>query len=150
MEYKGIFETTLIDRTLEILHEYTGNMEDTLLLNCCTGLLIIPKQKLHDSLSNEEITETDWGIDKALIKKETNKSIKKTVSHIRNAISHGGFEFGSESGEVITHVLLRDWPSDDHADDKTNFELQISIASFKKFVLKFAEFASDHKSDFID
>lgn len=149
MEYKGIFETTLINRTLEILNDYSGDKEDTLLLNCCTGLLIIPKQMLHDSLPTEDITEKEWGIDSAWISVETDHSIKKTVSHIRNAISHDGFKFGSESGNVISHVQIRDWSSNDHADHKKNFELKITIAAFKKFIMRFARFAIDNKSRFI-
>lgn len=149
MKYKGLFETTLIERTLEILNDYSGNKEDTLLLNCCTGLLIIPKQMLHDSLPTEDITENEWGIDSAWISVEKDYSIKRTVSHIRNAISHDGFEFGSESGNNITHVQIRDWPTDDHADDKKNFELKMTIAAFKKFIMRFARFAIDNKSEFI-
>lgn len=148
MEYKGIFETDLIDRTLEIINEYSGDKKDTLFLNCCTGLLVIPKQQLHNALPQDEITEVEWGIDPALIKIETDKSIQKVATHIRNAISHDGFAFYSDDGKQITHVRLRNWKSSNHVDSNKNFELDLTVEAFKKFVLRFARFAIENKGQF--
>ena len=148
MEYKGIFETDLIDRTLEIIQEYKGDKEDTLFLNCCTGLLVIPKQQLHNSLPADEISETEWGIIPHQIKIEKDKSVKKIASHIRNAVSHDGFRFYSADRKHITHVNLKDWSNSDHIDANKNFELSLTIEAFKKFILRFARFAIEHKALF--
>ena len=149
MEYKGIFETDLIDRTLEIINEYSGDKKDTLFLNCCTGLLVIPKQQLHNALPTDEISETEWGIDPALIKIETDKSVKKVATHIRNAISHDGFAFYSDDGKNITNVRLTDWKDPYHTSANKSFELALSITAFKKFILRFAKFAKDNRDQFI-
>lgn len=149
MKYKGIFETDLIDRTLEIINEYSGDKKDTLFLNCCTGLLVIPKQQLHNALPEDEISEVEWGIDPALIKIETDKSIQKVATHIRNAISHDGFEFYSSDGKHITNVRLTDWKGLPRTNANKTFELNLSITAFKKFILRFAKFAIENKTQFI-
>ena len=148
MEYKGIFETELIDRTLEIISEYKGDMEDTLFLNCCTGLLVIPKQQLHNSLPKDEITEAEWGISPLHIKIESNKSVNVVANHIRNAISHDGIKFYSDDGKQITHVRLMDWKNSNHVDSNKNFELELTVEAFKKFILRFARFAIENKEKF--
>ena len=44
MQYDTI-DYDFIKRTLEIIDEYQGDNDVTLLINCCLGLLILPKEK---------------------------------------------------------------------------------------------------------
>ncbi len=58
MEYKD-FSKNFIERTKDNLRIYSGKCEVTNLINCCLGLIIIPKEILVDKLSNDAVYEYD-------------------------------------------------------------------------------------------
>lgn len=140
MEYKDPFEKEIITRTLKILDEYTGKYEDTLLLNMCVGLLIIPKESLYTKLPKEDVSEDKWNIDLSCISFEEHKdkSVKTTLRHMRNAIAHNRicFENHNMSGTDITHIRF-----EDISCGRQTFKAVIEISKFRDFVLKVANFA---------
>ena len=103
MEYKNIFEIEFIQRTQEIVNGYQIPFENTLFINACVGLLIIPQQSLFNHLPTEVVSADKWGIADTDISciKEPNKSVKNVARHIRNAIAHDGIRFGSDNGKDI-------------------------------------------------
>lgn len=140
MEYKGPFEKEIIARTLNILGGYIGPYEDTLFLNLCVGLLIIPKESLYSKLPEEDISDSKWSIDPHLIsfEKSDDRSVKSTIRHMRNAIAHNGilFENNSGVGKDITHIII-----EDKSGGQQTFKAVIEITKFRDFILKVANFA---------
>ena len=109
MEYKNIFEIEFIQRTQEIVNGYQIPFENTLFINACVGLLIIPQQSLFNHLPTEVVSADKWGIADTDISciKEPNKSVKNVARHIRNAIAHDGIRFGSDNvTEKTLHLLI--------------------------------------------
>ncbi len=155
MERKGHMteENTLrelIQRTQAIVREYNGDTDTTLLINCCVGLLIIPKEKWFNFLPKENVNNECWGISPTgLCKKSKNRrnsdfdtipndySVKNVATHIRNAIAHARFMTMSD-GENIVRINLYD-KNGKKEIAPTNFQLEISVENFKKFVLKLSQ-----------
>jgi hypothetical protein len=61
MAYKE-FDKDFLKRTLEILKDYTGEREATLLINCLVGLLILPKANHYKDIPATLIENQNWGI----------------------------------------------------------------------------------------
>ena len=148
MEYKNIFEIEFIQRTQEIVNGYQIPFENTLFINACVGLLIIPQQSLFNHLPTEVVSADKWGIADTDISciKEPNKSVKNVARHIRNAIAHDGIRFGSDNGKDITHIKITDWKDERHKTE--TFKAVIEVTKFKTFVWAFAQFALTQQSLF--
>lgn len=135
MEYKNIFEIEFIQRTQEIVNGYQIPFENTLFINACVGLLIIPQQSLFNHLPTEVVSADKWGIADTDISciKEPNKSVKNVARHIRNAIAHDGIRFGSDNGKDITHIKITDWKDERHKTE--TFKAVIEVTKFKNVCL---------------
>ena len=138
MEYKDRFEKEILTRTLNIWDNYSGPFEETLFLNLCVGLLIIPKESLYNQLPTEEVSISNWDIDPSWIifEKNNDKTLKTTIRHIRNAIAHNGIAFVGQNG-VITCIEIED----KDISRQTSFTMRLDISNFKDFVLKVARLA---------
>ncbi|MCH5335472.1 MAG: hypothetical protein J1D86_06705 [Alistipes sp.] len=143
MKYSDVFEVEFIERTKAIIDGYNTPFENTLFINACVGLLILPEQRLYNHLPKDVVSEKDWGISPDTIKVEKNKDVQNTARHIRNAISHNGVLFASENGVDITHVRITDYKDYNHTTE--SFRMEIPVDKFKKFVMTFAQFALDNK-----
>jgi len=140
MEYKEVFEKEIISRTLGLLQEYSGPYEKTLLLNCCIGLLITPKEFLWDKLPETPINKKEWGICPSEIKMNGEKTVKQVVRHIRNAISHNDVKYSSENGKDITHIRII---SKDRNVETFKID-NLKVESFETFVKQFANWALEN------
>ena len=138
MEYKDRFEKEILTRTLNIWDNYSGPFEETLFLNLCVGLLIIPKESFYNQLPTEEVSISNWDIDPSWIifEKNNDKTLKTTIRHIRNAIAHNGIAFVGQNG-VITCIEIED----KDISRQTSFTMRLDISNFKDFVLKVARLA---------
>lgn len=146
MKYNAPFEKEFICRTLKLLKQYETccgivKYEDTLFLNLCVGLLIMPQQTYFDQFKVLEHTIVDkinWGINVNDID-VGEKDVFNIIRHIRNSISHKRFELISENSYDITHIKINDKV---HRDDKEySFAAKFSIADFKNFVINITEYA---------
>ena len=64
MSYLDEFEHSFMQHTQEILHEYKGQYEATILINCLLGLLVVPKECFPNAIPDEPLSELKkWGID---------------------------------------------------------------------------------------
>lgn len=138
MEYKDRFEKEILTRTLNIWDNYSGPFEETLFLNLCVGLLIIPKESLYNLLPTEDVSISNWDIDPSWItfEKNNDKTVKTTIRHIRNAIAHNGIAFVGQNA-VIACVEIED----KDISRQTSFTMRLDISNFKDFVLKVARLA---------
>jgi hypothetical protein len=146
MKYEESFEKEFISRTLKLLRQYETSCgitkyEDTLFLNLCVGLLIIPQQAYYDqfqSLQHTFVDKKEWSIDIRMIS-VGEKDVYNIIRHIRNSISHKRFELISENSYDITHIKINDKV---HRDDKEySFAAKFPIADFKNFVINITEYA---------
>lgn len=118
--------------------------EDTLFLNLCVGLLIIPQQAYYDqfqSLQHTFVDKLHWGINAYNID-TGEKDVFNIIKHIRNSISHKRFKLVSENSSEITHIIVkdkgRDWSTKKIIQ---TFEAKFPMADFKNFVINITEYA---------
>lgn len=146
MKYDSPFEKEFICRTLKLLKQYetccsTTKYEETLFLNLCVGLLIMPQQTYFDQFKVLEHTNVDkihWGINADNID-TGEKDVFNIIRHIKNSISHKRFELISENSYDITHIKINDKV---HRDDKEfSFAARFPITDFKNFVINITEYA---------
>ena len=146
MKYEESFEKEFISRTLKLLRQYETSCgitkyEDTLFLNLCVGLLIIPQQAYYDqfqSLQRTFVDKKEWSIDIRMIS-VGEKDVYNIIRHIRNSISHKRFELTSENSYEITHIIVKDKRHDNSRG--FSFYAEFPITIFKDFVIKVAEYA---------
>ena len=121
------------------MDSYSGEYEVTNLINCCLGLIVIPKQVFHHSIPNNNTNDDiqDVGITEENITLLVDKQygLRNIVGHIRNGIAHGNIEQRSENGEIVG---LRIYDKD-HATAPDNFSIEFTIEEFKNFAIRFSE-----------
>ena len=149
MKYDAPFEKEFISRTLKLLRQYETSCgitkyEDTLFLNLCVGLLIIPQQAYYDqfqSLQHTFVDKKEWSIDIRMIS-VGEKDVYNIIRHIRNSISHKRFELISENSCEITHIVVKDKGIDKSTNNIIQtFEAKFPMADFKNFVINITEYA---------
>jgi|JI10StandDraft_1071094.scaffolds.fasta_scaffold700842_2 hypothetical protein len=132
-----------IIRTRKILKQYDAlfsNIEEkdyynvTLFINCCIGLIIIPRQELNQEIPTEIINEDKHGIstDSITLIKENVKQFNYVVSHIRNSISHNNFYMDGQDNK-IDRILFEDYLPGQNGIQ--TFKAEISFEGLKKFAL---------------
>lgn len=149
MKYNAPFEKDFICRTLELLKQYetcfrTVKYEDTLFLNLCVGLLIMPQQTYFNQFKVLEHTIVDkinWGINVNNID-VGEEDVFNIIRHIRNSITHKRFELISENSCEITHIVVKDKGKDKSTNNIIQtFEAKFPMADFKNFVINITEYA---------
>lgn len=93
MEYDDKIEHEFVDRTLKLIKDYTGEYEVTLLINCCLGLIVLPKEKHFNSIPTEKIPPKRklWGLSQENISVDCiscGYGLRDVVCRIRNGICH--------------------------------------------------------------
>jgi len=135
------FNKDVIERTIDIVESYDEikgkKYEVTLLINCLTGLLVLPKEILskqkHYSLPNSNLEDLeDWGIKQEHIIKVSCAScgykLNNIVRHMRNSVAHMRIDaLNDDSGKI---VMLRFKDS--------GFKAEIPIKALEEFVKKLA------------
>jgi len=142
MEYKD-FSKNFIERTKDNLRIYSGKCEVTNLINCCLGLIIIPKEILVDKLSNDAVYEYDLSYCISKTKNcitddyaptgDNTFGLKNIVRHIRNGLSHGRIEQKTEGKEIVGLRIF------DKHNSNENFSIEFKIEEFKTFALRVAD-----------
>lgn len=139
MEHKEI-NTDIVDRTLSIIQDYNGKFEVTLLLNCCVGLLVVPKEKHWEKVPKIELTQSNilWGLDKSAITfgKKEDYSLSNIVRRMRNSVCHFNIETIADSNSNIEKIVFKDKNSFDLAD---TFEITLTCTQLKNFAVNLAK-----------
>lgn len=96
-------------RTLELIENYSGEYDSTLLINSLLGLLIIPKENLFDKIPAESfVFLPKWGVNTKSIKHFNQKrngnlnepTIKDVIHRLRNSIAHFNITPIQSDGQV--------------------------------------------------
>lgn len=137
-----------IDRTkwnYNFIKRVSDSFEVTQLINSMVGLLIIPKERYLDQITDNLI---DQGLlDKMIrcIRKDdySDSTLKGIVKHMRNAVAHGRIEFCAEKPPlneaplIIHSVIFKD--QDDIKRPSKYFEIDIKVDLLEEFLFAFAD-----------
>lgn len=149
MEY-NVQEIDFVYRTRKIIEQYDElfkldnnkeheKYEVTLFLNCCVGLLIIPKQDLNGLIPKKEINKDEHGIDPKEISfiQGNSKGFNEVTRRLRNCIAHSGFriEGNNEQIKTLEYIVFTDRVPGTKDDENITFEARIKIKDFVKFCM---------------
>jgi len=138
MQFEKKFEKEFMLRTLELVKQYKGPFDATLLLNCLLGLLIVPKETSLDKIPTDPASKLkSWGISPSSIKRfglrtkqnQHPNTLRGIVYNLRNSVAHIKVEPISNNKEVKGFTFR----------DRSGFEATIDIAEVKIFVEKLAK-----------
>lgn len=127
-----------MSRTLEIVKEYDGPYDATLLINCLLGLLVLPKEALFDKVPTAPFDEfSQWGIQPNSIKNpgtcdyghQHDLNLRQLIRRMRNAVSHFKVEPFQSTGNVQGFEFK----------DKNGFHAKLTLPELKEFVIKLSE-----------
>ena len=137
MSYNSDFERAFMERSLELVKQYQGPYDATLLLNCLLGLLVVPKERCLEAIPEDPIgDQRKWGIspdaiqDRGASQGGTNDptTLRVLVRRLRNAVAHSRFEPDPPRGEVEAFCFR----------DK-GFRARVELSELREFVEKLAE-----------
>lgn len=143
MSYYLEQEYDFVHRTKRILEQYqklqlsdNDKYEITLLINCFTGLLILPQQYWFDNLPASIINEKEWGIKTEYINtiSGNNKSVKEVVRHLRNSVTHYNFIVFDNQKKEIRSIKFKDY----NRSEVLTFEAEIPVKNLNVFLNKFS------------
>lgn len=137
MSYHSDFEQVLIQRSLELVQQYRGPHDATLLLNCLLGLLIVPKESCLESIPLDPVSELGkWGIAPDSIRKfgkaddgdGNPQTLRGIVWHLRNSVAHFRIRPIPEKGEVTAFEF----------SDRSGFLANVQLSELRTFVERLA------------
>ena len=134
MEYDEI-EVDFIERTLELICKYKGNYEVTLLINCCLGLLVLPKEKHLESIPKQKIPTTGslWGLSRDSVTgvgcEHCGYKLSNVIRRIRNGICHFHVKTLPDGTGEIGKIEIK---------DRGNFKAVLSIDEFRELAVSLA------------
>lgn len=138
MEYNPQFSKDFMDRTMQIVTDYKGPHDATLLINCLLGLLVLPKEALlKKTPAMPSDTLDKWGIHPSSIKNpgkceyghQHDLSLQQLIRRMRNAVAHFQVAPFSKNSEVAGFTFK----------DRNGFHAEITLSELKKFVIKLSE-----------
>lgn len=128
MEYSKQFERDFTKRTLEIVRDYQGERDATLLINCLLGLLIVPQQRSYQRIPEEPLDKLkEWGISPESIQSfggDRKQNLRQLVRSLRNAAAHFRITPLEENGRVKGFYF----------QDQNGFRAEIKLAEMRQFV----------------
>ena len=142
----GEQEVDIVKQIQESLRYYDGEYTVDILFDWMK-LLFFPQNRWLKTLPRGDITRKDWGIAsedfmrckaycKDVVDIETvkdNYSVRNVAKHLHNSAIHYWFLYFPISGEIEKMVFMN------KKDERSIFELDISVKSYRTFLLKFSE-----------
>lgn len=148
----GSDDLAFVNRTRELVKQYMMFVHSerdagrkiisysrTLFVNCCMGLLIIPKTRLKrdDMLFSQQAEK--WGIDVSRFEyREKKLKMKDLVTHLRNSLAHNHAEFIFNKKREMESIRFSDYEDDDC--EKMTFRGELSYKDFETLVYLLADY----------
>ena len=134
MDYKQI-SSDFAKRTKTLIECYQGDSEVTLLLNCCLGLLVVPKEKDFEKIPLDVIPETGdlWGLSRETVSvkcKECSYVLRDVIRKIRNGICHFNIRSIPNEDNQIEFLEIK---------DKGGFVAKLSVDQLKKLAFSLTD-----------
>lgn len=138
MGYLDNFEHSFMQHTLEILRDYKGHFDATILINCLLGLLVIPKEKFLEAIPLDPLSKLSiWGINPDSIKrtgKKKNKNknpdtLRGVIYNLRNSVVHFRLKPIPATKEVHSFEFT----------DLDGFHAVIKLEEMQDFVVRLAD-----------
>ncbi len=136
MEYID-FKKDFPERTIDILDRYSSKekYDVTLLINCLTALLILPKERFYKQIPDVDIKNLNgWGLKKEHVLNVSctacGYNLKTIVRYMRNATAHMRIETADDDNRNIGMVRFK---------DLGGFVVEIPVEALRIFVKKLAE-----------
>jgi hypothetical protein len=133
MEYKDL-KKDLPKRTIDIIENYDGEYEVTLLINCLTALLILPRERFFNQIPDKDIQDLpDWGLAREHVIRVRcglcGYNLRNIVKEMRNSVAHMDIDTTNYNGN-IERVRFK---------DRSKLIVEIPVAKLKTFVIKLAQ-----------
>lgn len=133
---KEKIDKDFVTRTVHIIENYDGPYGVTLLVNCLLGLIILPRERYCENIS-QKVEFDDLGITNE-IKSWGNvpgkeRTAFQAIRCIRNAVAHFRIELLTDDGEIQAIRF----------HDQSGFVAEFSIDRLKDFVLRLAAFIQE-------
>lgn len=134
MDYRQISKD-FAQRTKAIIEQYSGEYEVTLLVNCCLGLLVVPKEIDIDKIPDETIPENGefWGLsrDSVTVKcSECGYKLRDVIRRIRNGICHFNITSIPDDKRQIQFLEIK---------DRKDFVAKLSVDQLRTLVVSLTE-----------
>lgn len=134
MDYNEI-SRDFAQRTKHLIESYKGEYEVTLLVNCCLGLLVVPKEKHFNKIPDEEIPIKTgiWGLNRESITVKCDQcgySLRHVIRRIRNGICHFNIKSIPDEHKNITSLEIC---------DGKDFSVTLSIAQLQELALSLTD-----------
>lgn len=148
MEYCDI-NIDFIKRTVDIINDYDGQYEVTLLLNCCTGLLVLPKEVHNNLIPNLEIPVTGsiWGLKRSYLSfgsQGDDYTLSYIIRRLRNGICHFKVQTLPDGSGNISTLIINDFNGSRSSTD--TFKAELPISALKELVNALACHVLQHKA----
>lgn len=139
MDYEEKFELDFMSRSREIIEQYQGPYDATLLINCMLGLLVVPKETLFNDIPTIPFESlTGWGIQPRSIMSigkcnyghEHLPNLRQLVLRMRNAVSHFRIKPFSLNGNVQGFEF----------SDLNGFKAKLELSELREFIIKLSEY----------
>ena len=141
MSYLDDFERSFMQRTLQIVQDYRGRFDATILMNCLLGLLVVPKERFLEAIPLDPLRElSKWGIRPASIKRIGRKTPKNPypdtlrgiVYNLRNSVAHFHLKPNSSRQQVHSFEFT------DRDGEGPHFHAVINLNEMRNFVERLA------------
>lgn len=134
MDYDQI-EVDFIERTLELIRKYRGDYEVTFLINCCLGLLVLPRAKHYKSIPKKKIPATGslWGLSRESVTVDgqpCSDKLPDVIRKIRNGLCHFDIETSSDCNGEISTIKI---------EDERKFKAVLSVDEFRELSVSLAK-----------
>lgn len=151
MEYsEKAFVKDFVSRTKENIDHGNNPYEVTQLINSLIGLLILPKEKYYERISNRMVDkELLEKVEKCVIIKPEDKALtlRYIIRRMRNAIAHFHIDFKIDANtREISEIIFSDY--DDQKDETPSFKISLSVELVKLLVYQFSDkLSQSHKNN---
>ena len=139
MEYNQI-EFDFISRTKKLLEEYQRQYEVTMLVNCCIGLLVLPKEKHLNSIPDLSFDENKniWGLSKSSISVDCEQcgyKLRDVIRRIRNGICHFNISSIPNESKEIEKLEIK---------DRGRFRVTLTVEQLRELSISIANHILDN------
>lgn len=133
-------ENDFVERTLKLINEYDGEFEVTLLVNCCLGLIVLPKEKHLNSIPDKGIPRDGsvWGISRKHLSVDCGLCgyrLRDVIRRLRNGVCHFRIKTIPDGSREIRTLEIR---------DGRKFKAELDVSQMKELAESLGQHVIDH------